>query len=226
MPRSELRALESRRCIQRCIEGESTVCVRSMQYGRSGGHPGGHRLVAPGLAPRASERESRPGAFPDILWRASGVTTRPGSGLRVTVRHMDVPQHLSEPQGIPPLAQHTRHHSRSEPTGRPLHYQPPRNQRRSSLRDTPRLLPRQTAHSFPTEPPAAFPATSSTAHPKATRTMLPPLPVSPPRCEEPAEEEEKSSNESQGESSSLEDSEEEVAEQNKNTHQELSCKLV
>jgi hypothetical protein len=41
--------------------------------------------------------------------------------------------------------------------------------------------------------------------------MLPPLPVSPPRhCEEPAEEEEKSSTESQGETSSLEDSEEEI----------------
>lgn len=177
------------------------------QYGGSSGHPAGsHRLSH--LASRGSERGSRPGALPDILWRASGVTTRPGSGLRLTVRHMDVPQHHSEPHGMPPLTPQSRL-SRSEPTGRPLQCGPPSHQRRSSLRDTPRLLPRQTTPSFSTQPSSIPPPGSSTA-PKATRTMLPPLPVSPPQCGEPANEDEKASTDSQRESSSLEDSEDEV----------------
>ena len=184
-----------------------------MQYGgRSGGHhTGRHRLITPSLAPRAAgEREGRPSALPDILWRASGVTTRPGSGLGLTVRHVDVPQHHSE--AMPPLTaaqgKTNARLSRFEPSGRPIQYQPPcsHHQRRSSLRDA--LLSRQKV-----QPSALLLASGSStaAHPKATRTMLPPLPLvrSPPP--QPAEQEEKaSSSSSQDASSSLEDSEDEV----------------
>ena len=141
-----------------------------MQYG------GTNRLHTSGAASREGERGR---ALPDILWRAAGVTTRPGSGLRLTVRHVEVPQ-LSGTLGMPPLTQQRTQSrlSRSEPCGRPLQLP---TQRRSSLRDT-RLLTRQQIS--PAKPHSVPPLSSSTA-PKASRTMLPPLPAPAPCSEGP-----------------------------------------
>ena len=183
-----------------------------MQYG---GSNGSHHHYTPGPASRGGER-GRAG-LPDIglLWRANGVTTRPdGSGLRLTVKHVELPGH-SGALAMPALPQgrgQTRL-SRSEPTGRPLQLN---TQRRASLRDTPRLLSR--AQQLPGKPGSLLPqaSVSSSTAPKASRTMLPPLPANSPGdgarqqlLEEEREEEISTNNSSERGSSSLEESDEE-----------------
>ena len=182
-----------------------------MQYG-SNGHPGNQRFYTPNLGSRKNrERGAQENALPNILWKASGVTTRPTSGLRLTVTHVDDPyaghrmraQDTRDALTRPP--QHTSARlTRSGPAGQALHYMRTSTQhfpRRSSLKDT-RLLSRpQQLSSVPSTPPA----------PKATRTMLPPLAAEPALIEDSdhSSEHPSTSNED-GSSSALEDSEEEV----------------
>ena len=177
-----------------------------MQYG-SGGYSGNQRLYTPsyGLQRSGPGQGGREKALPDIWWKASGVTTRPTSGLRLTVRHMDVPQYAGS-QATHPLSQQKTpaRLSLSDPATRPVQYRA--TSTRSSLSDN---IPRRVLcrPQFTTVPTA-------TSAPKANRTMLPPLPTSssapedPPREEQEAEVSFTSSGES--DSTSLEDSEEEV----------------
>ena len=184
-----------------------------MEYG-SNGHPGNQRFYTPNLGSRNRERGARENALPNILWKASGVTTRPTSGLRLTVTHVDDPyaghrmraQDTRDALTRPP--QHTSARlTHSDPAGQALHYMRTSTQhfpRRSSLKDT-RLLSRpQQLSSVPSTPPA----------PKATRTMLPPLaaPAAEPALTEVSDHssEHPSTSNGDGSSSALEDSEEEV----------------
>ena len=149
--------------------------------------------------------------LPNILWKASGVTTRPTSGLRLTVKNVNVPH--PGPQGMQAargaLSQRTSARStRSNPAGHPLQYLRATAQshvRRSGLGDA-RLLsrPQQSASST-----ASTAAPQST--PKAVRTMLPPLASSPPVAEPPQGEggSEQCSTDDEEDSSPLEDSDSE-----------------
>ena len=148
-----------------------------MQYGGRRGYSGDQRLYTPSLASRRSGERGQ--TLPDILWKASGVMTRPTSGLRLTVQHVDVPH--AGPQG-PPRAQ--RHNSSCSEPGRPsvLQHRTATSQPiRRNLQNA-RLLsrPQQT-----TVLHAATPSTHHTAAPKASRTMLPPLTPAPPAVAEP-----------------------------------------
>lgn len=180
------------------------------QYGaRGGGYSGNHRLYTPSFGSRAPRVDT----LPNILWKVSGVTTRPASGLRLTVKNVNVPHAgLQEMRVIPEdsrstLSQRTSaRFSRPDPTNHPL-----RATAQSHLgRSTGLGLPSRQQQSTPTAP-------------KATRTMLPPITTSPtsPLTDEPLQTSEHSSTSNQGVSSSLEesDSEDEVEKQfNENLH--------
>lgn len=170
------------------------------QYGARGcGYSGNKRLYTPSFGSRAPQVET----LPNILWKASGVTTRPASGLRLTVKNVNVPHAgLQEMRGIPDDTL-SRTSGRLSRTSHPLRATAQSNVGRSTgLRDT-RLPHRQVKQS-----------TTPTA-PKATRTMLPPITTSPPVTDPlPREDEsEHSSTSNQDVSSLLEDSdsEEEVS---------------
>ena len=144
-----------------------------MQYGGRG-YSGDQRLYTPSLGSRRGGQ-----TLPNILWKSSGVVTRPTSGLHLTVRHVDVPH--GGTQGVPPAQR--RPSTRSEPS-RTLEERETtagsRRSGRSSLQNT-RLLsrPQQTAVSH-----TAAPSTHVSA-PKASRTMLPPITPAPPVAAEP-----------------------------------------
>lgn len=134
-----------------------------MQYGSSGYSGNHYRLYTASI----TSRKTRNPPLPDILWKASGVTTRPTSGLRLTVKH--VPSHtVAGLQATPLLSQQRPCLSRSEPSRRSIHCAD-NTQRRHSLRDTHLLSRPQQTSTVTAKIPAAAP-------PKANRTMLPPLP--------------------------------------------------
>lgn len=172
------------------------------QYGaRGGGYSGNQRLYTPSFGSRAPRVDT----LPNILWKVSGVTTRPASGLRLTVKNVNVPHAGLQEMGVIPedsrsvLSQRTSaRFSRPDPT---CHRTAQSHTGRSTgLRDA--RLPSRQQQATPTAP-------------KATRTMLPPITTSPtsPPDDEPLLTSEHSSTSNQGVSSSLEesDSEEEVS---------------
>lgn len=174
------------------------------QYGaRGGGYSGNHRLYTPSFGSRAPRVDT----LPNILWKVSGVTTRPASGLRLTVKNVNVPHAGLQEMGVIPedsrsvLSQRTSaRFSRPDPTNHLLRSTAQSHTGRSTgLRD-PRLPSRQQ-QATPTAP-------------KATRTMLPPITTSPtsPPDDEPLPTSEHSSTSNEGVSSSQEesDSEDEV----------------
>lgn len=173
-----------------------------MQHG-AGGYPGNRRLYTPNLGIRVGHRErTGEGALPDILWKISGVTTRPTNDLRPMITN--VPN-----AGVHP---HVGTVPRERPAGRlsfsdssaigtlrsPAYQQARRNSEEGRLLYRPRAGP-------------CSPATPSV--PKASRTMLPPLP--PGKAAALPTEEEKSvasTTTNEEGSSPLEESEEEEEE--------------
>ena len=141
-----------------------------MQYGGRA-YSGDQRLYTPSLGSRKNGERGQ--TLPNILWKASGVLTRPTSGLRLTVQHVDVP--------CPgPLTQR-RNSSSSEPS------RPPALQHRATTsQSTRRSLQNSRLLSRPqhTTVPSAAPSTHTGA-PKASRTMLPPLTPAPLVVDEP-----------------------------------------
>lgn len=164
-------------------------------YGaRGGGYSGNHRLYTPSFGSRAPRVDT----LPNILWKASGVMTRPASGLRLTVKHVNVPRAdmrvIPEDSRSISSQRSSARFSRSDPPLRAtaqLH-----TGRSNGLKDG--RLPSRQQQSTPSAP-------------KATRTMLPPITTSPtsPVADERLQTSEPSSGSNQGVSSSLENSESE-----------------
>lgn len=159
---------------------------------RDGGYSGNKRLYTPSFGSRAPQGET----LPNILWKASGVTTRPASGLRLTVKNVNVPHAELQEVRVVPDDTFSRTSGRLSRTNYPLQATASSNVGRSTDR---RLPPRQVKQ------------TTTPTAPKATRTMLPPIATSPP-VTEPLQGEDVSkfsSTSSQDVSSPLEDSDSE-----------------
>ena len=135
---------------------------------------GDQRLYTPSLG--SGRNGERGQTLPNILWKASEVMTRPTSGLRLTVQHVDVP--YAGQRGR--LLTQRGNSSRSEPSRPPaLQHRTTTSQSTRRSLQNPRLLsrPQQT-------PPSAAPSTRTCAL-KASRTMLPPLTPAPPVVADP-----------------------------------------